>query len=235
MAIIKNFLTKPFEENIKTHLPAGYGNGKSNKGYAITYVKSEHYIRRINESFDYMVSAEVVEVFEREDPVKKTVFLILHLRMTAYPEKGISIIKEDFGGSPLRWKTQEGPKAKDYIDAYKTAFTDAYKRCCRQFGIGAEIACDPEPGFEYAESHAESHAEPRLEDMPTQAQWAKIASLSGINPKNSEKEKGRFMSYIEALSKRYFSISWKNISRQQADELIRRLEKGKKSAPSIQT
>jgi hypothetical protein len=227
MPINKDALVKPFKPEIKTFMSKGFGPGKSNKGYDVTYVQSEHYIRRINEAFGHMVTTQVLSVEEKTDPITKKVSLLCHLKVIAIVDESI-IEKEDFGGCDLRWvshnrKTSEKVwKSRDYIDAYKTAFTDAFKRCCRQLGIGIEIACGPEPGFEY-DGEIPPNDNKKPDDKATKEQWLEIRKLSGIDPSESESHKKRYKEFVEQLCKG-LNADPKKLTGYQAKAIIDKLK-----------
>lgn len=189
------------------------------KGFRPRYVEAHHYVERLNKAFGYRWNLEILSEDIRRKITKagmdeKQPFFLVKVRLSV-PHLGI--VKEQYGGSSL--------VGDDPEDAMKAAVTDGMKKCCWLLGIGLHIS---------GEHETENPPESRLEDMPIQAQWAKMYTLAGY-PTGDGKTKEtqvNFLKYIGTLTMKYFGVPWKEISRQQADELIRRLEKGKGNVPA---
>jgi hypothetical protein len=206
----KEALTRPFSEAlIKVN---------EYKSFKPRYVEAGHYIKALNEATGHrwnveIMSEEIVYKHLRSGPDQKQPFFVVKIRLTI-PDQGI--VKETYGGSSL--------VGVDPEDARKAAETDAIKKACWMLGIGADISIDqPEP-----RQPVDPPAPPPIapDDMPTQQQWETMYDLMGYPPEDvsdpevKKEYKVQFMKKIGELSEKHLGISWRALSKDQANTMI---------------
>jgi hypothetical protein len=89
------------------------------------YVEAGHYVQRLNRAFDHKWNLSILQFWEKEVSTRKGpgIYLLVKVRLTAG-----EIIKESFGGHQVI--------GHELADGYKSAVTDAMKKCCWMLGIG---------------------------------------------------------------------------------------------------
>lgn len=113
---------------------------KGRAGMTLDYVEVGYIISKLNETFNYMWSFEVVEskVEGRQISVlgKLTAFIVIpnpNGNPIVQP-----VVKSQYGGSDL--KTLQGTTTPvDTADDYKAATSDALKKCASLFGIAQDV------------------------------------------------------------------------------------------------
>lgn len=113
------------ESSIKTR--------KGSFGNELSYVETADYIRRLNMVFDYAWSFEVLD--ERIEGG----FVIVKGKLTA----GQDVVKEQFGTSQVTISKKTGEMTQ-VGDDFKSAASDALKKCCSLLGIGLHLYSDGE-------------------------------------------------------------------------------------------
>ena len=100
---------------------------KGGFGNELSYVETPEYIKRLNSAFDYQWSFEVLD--ERIE----SGFVVVKGKLTA---EGIS--KVQYGTSQVTVNKKSGDISQ-IGDDYKSAASDALKKCCSLFGIGLHL------------------------------------------------------------------------------------------------
>jgi hypothetical protein len=116
----KNELIRPFDYRVINTLDH---NGQK-------YVKSQHYIRRLNKAFDFNWNIEILEHWIVDDEV------IVKIKFTTE-----GIVKQAFGAGQKKGR-------KTWGDVYKSAYTDAIKKVSATLGVGLDVYVKREPGNE---------------------------------------------------------------------------------------
>lgn len=118
-------LTKPFDKKLIKVLRKG--------GKPLKYVQGQHYISKLNDAFGVDGwRLKVLERWREENSIIVRVAIILASDGDAQP-----IFREAFGGAVVR-------KGMDLADCYKTAQTDAMKKCASLFGVGRDLYSEDE-------------------------------------------------------------------------------------------
>jgi|WetSurMetagenome_2_1015567.scaffolds.fasta_scaffold01987_6 hypothetical protein len=139
-------LTDPKKEKlIMEETPPEYIKEKPGRGgFKLKYVETGYMIDRLNKIFNYMWSFEVVEKTQNQSLTQVQV----RGRLTGYivipttPPIVQAIVKEQYGGSDIKRFGQGHPLAgspMDIADDYKSATSDALKKCASMLGIAADL------------------------------------------------------------------------------------------------
>lgn len=128
------------EETPKQYIKIKPGRG----GMQLAYVETGYMIDRLNKIFNYMWSFEI-----KEKQINQTMTQVAVLgKLTGYiviptnPPMVQQIVKEQYGGSDIKKFGQGHPLAgspMDIADDFKSAASDALKKCASMLGIAADL------------------------------------------------------------------------------------------------
>jgi len=141
-------LTDPSKQKlILEQTPKKYVKFKPGRGgMQLAYVETGYMIDRLNKIFNYMWSFEIKEKTQNQSLTQCQVLG----KLTGYiviPVQGgqpiiQQIVKEQYGGADIKSYTQGHPKAgtpMDIADDFKSAASDALKKCASMLGISADL------------------------------------------------------------------------------------------------
>jgi len=112
-----NVITRPLPRDQVRSRP---GPGK----LTFDYIPAEFVIRLLNEAFNYSWCSKILDA----QRVENEVVVLLELMVKDF--EGVLIYKQQYGAAAVN---------KDIGDAYKSAASDALKKCATLFGIGLEL------------------------------------------------------------------------------------------------
>lgn len=141
-------LTDPSKEKlILEKTPSKYIKLKPGRGgMQLAYVETGYMIDRLNKIFNYMWSFEIKEKTQNQSLTQCQVLG----RLTGYVVIPVPngqpiiqpIVKEQWGGSDIKKFTAGHPQAgtpMDIADDFKSAGSDALKKCASMLGIAADL------------------------------------------------------------------------------------------------
>lgn len=207
----REILEKPFAENV-IKKRAGRGGKKWN------YVKTGNIIQRLNAGFESMWSFEVVESLREGDE-------IIVLGKLSYD----GITKQQYGGKKIETYTK-GSLAGEVIsiaDDYKSAASDALKKCATMFGVALDLYVD-----------VSEQERPEQGDTDTERPNTQQGDQNGADGANKPHKETALTSRVRALAKEcgyddlkiYLNHSPKELSTKQWSELEATFKKYKAAA-----
>ena len=124
----------------------GRGKGKQD------YVPGWWFVQEMNNIFGYLWSMEVIEnkIDEKAGqivarvrvsvtmPGSKVIETLPDGTRTETSHEGLTITKEQFGGSDIKKNKADG-KVIDLADDFKSAATDGFKKCCSLLGLAKDV------------------------------------------------------------------------------------------------
>jgi recombination DNA repair RAD52 pathway protein len=101
-------------------------------GQKLPYVEGAWVIRQLNEAFGWDWDFEIRDRQVIPGPDGKPAEVVVLGRLTCRLPDGRVVVKEDFGSEAFKAGVQAG-------DVFKSAATDALKRCARALGVGLDL------------------------------------------------------------------------------------------------
>jgi len=139
-------LTDPKKESlILEKTPEQYVKTRTGKaGFTFKYVETGYMIDRLNKIFNYMWSFEVKEKSQNTSLTQVAVLgkLTGYIVIPTTPAIVQQIVKEQYGGAEIKKFSAGHPQAGspvDIADDYKSAASDALKKCASMLGIAADL------------------------------------------------------------------------------------------------
>jgi hypothetical protein len=134
----KQVVSAPLDPNRVKQRP---GKG----GMTFDYIPAEYVIELLNQAFDYDWSSRVIDSLQ----VDQDILVLLELQLNS--ENGNVVVKQQYGSSTLKPGVAPG-------DAYKSAASDALKKCATLLGVALEL---------YRDEPAVSAAPPQKPSRPS--------------------------------------------------------------------
>ena len=201
-------------EALETPFPAELIRSRPGKhGEQLRYVPTHSFIERMNSVYAGEWDFRIVNFEIREDEV------VVIARLTAG-----EITKEDFGSAAVIRKKDNG-EVVGIGDSFKSAASDALKRCCRLLGLGLSLWTDDPDGIQPTKNQDRGNGRSERKDQGTPSNGnGRLTTKQHQFIKSLAKEKEIGDEDLDQMALDRFSKSLAFISKADASSLIQELQ-----------